>query len=199
MADLYHQLLLLTNEIEARRKASHYAFRANQPLWGIYDQDVSAGAYILMNKKDSAEIILKSALDQYRKYGYAQQALRSSRVLMHLYTESPQRLAEAKALMDQFEAESSLFDEHHELPPSQRQYYDYKGKYYEGIGLLDSAECYYRKIFRPNMSFAQKDPMYRGLLSVFKKRHQADSIAKYAQLYCEVNRSRLDSPNGFVV
>ena len=191
MADLYHQLLLLTNEIEARRKASHYAFRANQPLWGIYDQDVSAGAYILMNKKDSAEIILKSALDQYRKYGYAQQALRSSRVLMHLYTENPQRLAEAKALMDQFEAESSLYDEHHELPPSQRQYYDYKGKYYEGIGLLDSAECYYRKIFRPNMSFAQKDPMFRGLLSVFSKRHKTDSIAKYALLYCEANDSSI--------
>ena len=191
MADLYHQLLLLTNEIEARRKASHYAFRANQPLWGIYDQDVSAGAYILMNKKDSAEIILKSALDQYRKYGYAQQALRSSRVLMHLYTENPQRLAEAKALMDQFEVESSLFDEHHELPPSQRQYYDYKGKYYEGIGLLDSAECYYRKIFRPNMSFAQKDPMFRGLLSVFSKRHKTDSIAKYALLYCEANDSSI--------
>lgn len=191
MADLYHQLLLLTNEIEARRKASHYAFRANQPLWGIYDQDVSAGAYILMNKKDSAEIILKSALDQYRKYGYAQQALRSSRVLMHLYTENPQRLAEAKALMDQFEAESSLFDEHHELPPSQRQYYDYKGKYYEGIGLLDSAVYYYRKISRPNMKAAQKDPMYRGLLSVFKKRHQADSIAKYAQLYGETNDSSI--------
>ena len=191
MADLYHQLLLLTNEIETRRKASHYAFRANQPLWGIYDQDVSAGAYILMNKKDSAEIILKSALDQYRKYGYSQQALRSSRVLMHIYTESPQRLAEAKALMDQFEAESELFDEHHELPPSQRQYYYYKGRYYEGINKLDSAEYYYRKISRSNMKAAQKDPMYRGLLSVFQKRHQADSIAKYAQLYCEVNDSSI--------
>ena len=191
MADLYHQLLLLTNEIETRRKASHYAFRANQPLWGIYDQDVSAGAYILMNKKDSAEIILKSALDQYRKYGYSQQALRSSRVLMHIYTESPQRLAEAKALMDQFEAESELFDEHHELPPSQRQYYYYKGRYYEGINKLDSAENYYRKVYHSGMPSVSQDPMYRGLLSIFSKRHQGDSIAKYAQLYCEVNDSSI--------
>ena len=191
MADLYHQLLLLTNEIETRRKASHYAFRANQPLWGIYDQDVSAGAYILMNKKDSAEIILKSALDQYRKYGYSQQALRSSRVLMHIYTESPQRLAEAKALMDQFEAESELFDEHHELPPSQRQYYYYKGRYYEGINKLDSAENYYRKVYHSGMPSVSQDPMYRGLLSIFSKRHQGDSIAKYARLYCEVNDSSI--------
>ena len=191
MADLYHYQFLLTNEIEARKKASHYAFRANQPFWGIYNQDVSAGAYILLNKKDSAETILKSTLEQYREHGYTQRALFSSKVLMHLYTDPPLRLAEAKALMDEFEAESELFNEHHELPPSQHQYYYYKGKYYEGINRLDSAEYYYRKIHRPKMSFLSQDPMYKGLLSVFAKRHQADSIAKYARLYCMANDSSI--------
>lgn len=191
MATVFYRQLLLTNEIEARKKASYYAFRANKPMWGIYNIDMIAGTYILMNKKDSAEIILKSVLEQYRKYGYTQEALRSSRSLMHLYTDSPQRLAEAKVLMDQFEAKSELFDEHHELPPSQRQYYNYKGKYYEGINMLDSAEFYYRKIYRNGMSYVAQDPMYRGLLSIFIKRHQADSIAKYAQLFCEANDSSI--------
>ena len=191
LATVFYRQLLLSNEIEARKKASHYAFLANMPKWGIYNIDMIAGTYILMNKKDSAEIILKSVLEQYRKFGYFQQALRSSKTLMLLYTESPQRLAEAKILMNRFESESELFNEHHELPPSQRQYYYYKGLYYEGVNKLDSAEFYYRRISRPNMKAAQKDPMYRGLLSVFKKRHQADSIAKYAQLYCEVNDSSI--------
>ena len=191
MAEIYRRQLLLTNEIEARNKASHFAFRANKPKWAIYNQAVSSGAYILLNKKDSAEIILKSAIEQYRKYGYIQQALRFSKTLMNLYTESPQRLTEAKALMDEFEAKSDLFDEHHELPPSQRQYYDYKGKYFEGISKLDSAEYYYRKIYRPGMTYAARDPMYRGLLSVFNKKHQADSIAKYARVYCMANDSSI--------
>ncbi len=191
MATVFYRQLLLTNEIEARKKASYYAFRANKPKWGIYNIDMIAGTYILLNKKDSAEIILKSVLEQYREHGYTQQALRSSRTLIHLYLEDPKRLAEAKALMDQFEAESELFDEHHELPPSQRHYYSYKGKYYESLNVLDSAEYYYRKIYRPNMTYVQKDPMYRGLLSIFKKRHQADSIAKYAQLYGEANDSSI--------
>ena len=189
MASLFRQQLLLTNEIEAREKASHYAFRANQIQWGLYDQVLSAGAYILLNKKDSAEIILKSTLEHYRKHGYTQHALRFSKKLMYLYTEPPQRLAEAKALMDKFEAESDLFDEKHELPPSQHQYYYYKGKYYEGINKLDSAEYYYRKIYHDGMPAVAQDPMYSGLLSVFTKRHQADSIAKYAQLYCMANDS----------
>jgi hypothetical protein len=191
MADLYHYQFLLTNEIEARGKASHYAFRAHQPKWGIYNQVLSASAYILLNKKDSAEIILKSSLEQYRKHGYTQEALRYSKALMHLYTNPPQRLTEAKALIDRFEAESDLFDEHHELPPLQRQYYDYKGKYYEGINKLDSAEFYYRKTRYPNMDYTAQDPMYKGLLSVFTKQHKADSMAKYALLYGIANDSSI--------
>jgi len=146
---------------------------------------------MLLNKKDSAEIILKSALDQYRENGYTQQALHYSKKLMYLYTQDPQRLEEAKALMDQFEAKSNLFDEHHELPPSQRQYYDYKGRYFEGVQQLDSAEYYYRKVYFQGMPYVAQDPMYRGLLSVFTKRRQADSIAKYAQLYCMANDSSI--------
>ena len=191
MATVYHRQLLLTNEIEARKKASHFAFRANQIQWAVYDLAMSAGAYILLNKKDSAEIILKSALEQYQKHGYVQQALRYSRSLIHLYTENPKRLKEAKALMDEFEAKSDLFDEHHELPPSQRQYYYYKGKYFEGIQQLDSAEYYYRKIHFQGMPFVAQDPMFKGLLSVFTKRHQADSIAKYARLYGMANDSSI--------
>ena len=191
MATLYHSQLLLTNEIEARKKASYYALRAKQIKWSLYDQVMSAGAYMLLNKQDSAEIILKSALKQYREKGYIQEALLYSRLLIHLYIQQSNKLAEAKTLMDQFETESDLFDENHELPPSQRQYFDYKGRYFEGIHQFDSAEYYYRKIYRLGMSYVDQDPMYRGLLSVFSKRHQADSIAKYAKLYCTANDSSI--------
>ena len=191
MATLYHSQLLLTNEIEARKKASYYALRAKQIKWSLYDQAMSAGAYMLLNKQDSAEIILKSALKQYREKGYIQEALLYSRLLIHLYIQQSNKLAEAKTLMDQFEAESDLFDENHELPSSQRQYYDYKARYFEGIHQLDSAEYYYRKIYHDGMPYISQDPMYRGLLSVFSKRHQADSIAKYAKLYCTANDSSI--------
>ena len=41
------------------------------------------------------------------------------------------------------------------------------------------------------MTPVDQDPMYKGLLSVFTKRHQADSIAKYARLYCMANDSSI--------
>ena len=66
MADVFHYQLLLSNEIESRKKATYYAYRANRPKLGIYNQALSAGAYILLNKNDSAEIILKSAIGQFQ-------------------------------------------------------------------------------------------------------------------------------------
>ena len=41
------------------------------------------------------------------------------------------------------------------------------------------------------MSVIEQVPIYEGLLSVFQKRHQADSIGKYARLYCSANDSSL--------
>ena len=191
MAKVFHQQLLLTDEMEARKHASRYSYLDKDTATAIYHIERMAPIFILMNKKDSAELIIKEAQDLYLKHGYRQKALQASLSLFYMYVKTPERLPEAKLLMDQFELESDWFDSNHELPPSRRQFYSYKGQYYEGVNKLDSAEYYYRKISRPNMTAFQKDPMYRGLLSVFRKRHQADSIAKYAQLYCEANDSSI--------
>lgn len=189
LADAFHQQLLLSNEIEARRMASKYAFRANQPYWGVYNLHLSVSPYILLNKLDSAEILQQKVIKLFHEHGYQQAALLSSRTLIHLYVESSDRLTEAKQLMDRFESEYDKFDENHELPPSDRKYYYYKGRYYEKTGRLDSAEFYYRKMYKPDMPYTSLDPLYRGLFNVFTKRHQPDSIAKYAQLFCEANDS----------
>ena len=191
MAGLYHKQLLLSYEIEARKKASHFAFLANNTFGAIFALDKSTSAYILLNKRDSAEIILKEARNQYMKYGLTQKALQSSISLIHMYLQNQEKLSEAKLLMDEYEAQSNLFDRNHELLGAKRQYYYYKGLYFDQINHLDSAEFYYRKVARPNMSSVEQDPLFRGLLSVFSKRHQVDSIAKYAKLYCEVNDSSI--------
>lgn len=191
MAGLYHKQLLLSYEIEARKKASHFAFLANNTFGAIFALDKSTSAYILLNKRDSAEIILKEARNQYMKYGLTQKALQSSISLIHMYLQNQEKLSEAKLLMDEYEAQSNLFDRNHELLGAKRQYYYYKGLYFDQINHLDSAEFYYRKVARTNMSSVEQDPLFRGLLSVFSKRHQVDSIAKYAKLYCEVNDSSI--------
>ena len=182
MAYIYYKQLLLTNSIEANKKASIYAFRSNQPKFAITNLVGMASSYILLNKRDSAELILKKANGLYLRYGLLQNALQSSNSLLYLYVDNPSKLKEAKELIDKYEELSTHFDRSLELRGDKRQFYYYKGKYSEEINQLDSAEYYYRKVYRPNMSFVDMDPMYRGLLSVFTKRDLSDSIAKYSRL-----------------
>ena len=182
MGWVFHRQLLLTNEIEARRMAIHYAQLHNDTLNTIHERRLTAGVMIMLDKKDSAEVILKDVLRQYREYGFIQQELKSSTILMSLYAQNPAKLPELRTLMERFEAGSDLFDQNHELQSRQRIYYRYKGRYFEMSGQLDSAEYYYRKVYHPAMGYSAKHSMYVGLLSVFQKRHCADSIAKYAQL-----------------
>ena len=191
MADQYRMQLLLSYEIDARWKASHFAALAKDTLHMIYNMDMASGTYILINKVDSGELIQKQAIQLYRNNGYVQKALQGSTTLMYLYVERPEKLSEAKVLMDKYEAECNMFDHEGNLPPSKRLYFYYKGRYYDQLNRLDSAEYYYRKVYYPGMSFSAKDGMYRGLLSVFQKRHLSDSIAKYARLYCEANDSSI--------
>lgn len=191
MADLFHRQLLLTNEIEARRHAAYYAQRAGFPLYAISEKKLSAGIYILLNKRDTAEIMLNDVLHLYKKHGYEQDAIQASLMLMFLYVDIPEKLSVLDSLIYQYDNKSNLFDKTHELPPYYRQFYYYKGKYFENLNNHDSAEFYYRKVSGPNMPYVAKDPMYKGLLRVFRKRHIADSIAKYSQLYCEANDSSI--------
>ena len=190
-AYVYKSQLLFSLETQGLLQASHFALLASDTINSIYCLEIMADALILTNKTDSAETILLSAIDQFKLHGYSQNAISALLSLIYLYVRNPERLNEAKRLMDIYESESSDFSGHGNLLPYQRQYYSYKGRYYEQIGKLDSAEYFYRKVSRPHMSYTAKDPMYRGLLSVYTKRHQADSIAKYAMLYCEANDSSI--------
>ncbi len=191
MGDVYHRQLLLSYEIGARKQAQHFAELADDTLGAITSIKLIAGALILQDRKDTAEIVLQKALALYNKYGYRQDAVKASTMLMNIYADNPDQLSSLKTLINQYDSAFSLIDSCHILPPSKRQYYYYKGRYYENVGLLDSAEFYYRKIHRTNMSFQQKDPMYRGLLSIFQKRHQTDSIIKYTRLFCVANDSSI--------
>ena len=191
MADIYYRQLLLTYRIIARKQSSYYAFKANKPVYAISDLERIASVYILQNKKDSAELILIEVQHLYQRYGLLQNVLQSFTKLMHIYLNDSNRIAQTKKLIDKYDSESSSFDKDHELQGSKRKFYFYKGRYFENVNQLDSAEYYYRKIYRPNMSYTAMDPMYRGLLSIFTKRHQSDSIAKYSQLLCLANDSSI--------
>ena len=68
MAQIYHQQLLLSEELEARKCASRYSYIDKDTAKAIYHIEGVADVYILMNKKDSAELIIKEAQRLYMKH-----------------------------------------------------------------------------------------------------------------------------------
>ena len=191
MAGTFHRQLLFSDEIDARYRAYRYFLCDKDTFNAIYHVRMTGGTYILTNKRDSAEILLNKAMELYKEHGYKQDALQTSTMMMHLYMDEPNHLSQLGELINTYDSECTLFDGSHELPAPLRQYYYYKGKYFEGNNFLDSAEYYYRKISRKQMTPVDKNPMYKGLLSVFRKRGLSDSIAKYSFLYCQVNDSSI--------
>ncbi len=191
MGNVFHLQLLLTDEIEARQKSYQYALLAGDTLGALSSRKLSAGAYLLLGEESVAESILLDVLPLYEKYGYVQQGIQSSLMLMYIYVNYPEHASDLANLIRRYDTESTLFDKEHELSSQKRIYYYYKGKYFENVNQLDSAELYYRKVYYPDMAYVAQNSMYGGLLSVFQKRHQADSIAKYAQLYCQANDSSI--------
>ena len=189
MATLYHQQLLLSYEVEAHRKACRYNYLAGDTLYALHEQKLIAGAYILQNKRDSAEFLLNDVIRHFRERGCEQEALQASTMLMHLLIYSPGRQTELKQLIGVYDTKCKSFDENHELPSSARLFYYYKGKYFENTGQLDSAEVFYHKLYSPGMSSMFEIYYYKGMYNVYSKKGVTDSIAKYAQLYCEVNDS----------
>ena len=192
MAYLYHQQFLLSYEIDAHRLASRYNYLAGDTLYALFEQKMIAGAYILQNKKDSAETILNDVIRLYRERGQEQKALQTSTMMMCLLIDSLGRQTELKQLIDAYDAKFKPYNDYHEQTSSFCLFYYYKGHYFDNISLLDSAEYYYRKSYIPGIpgqNSTANEGAYKGLLSVFSKLGLSDSIAKYARLYCEVNDS----------
>ena len=189
MAYLYHHQLALSDAIESRYKSAHYSFLIGDTLNALYDLTQMTGDYMMQGKNDSAEAIFMKARAMYLQHGYKKEWAIVSLPMAHLYLLPPVRLKETKAVLDLYTTTSGQFTSEGTLPYKERMFYRYLGKYYEVIGELDSAEQAYRKMYYPGMRYTHQDAMYHGLLDVFRKKGDVDSIVKYTLLYCQANDS----------
>ena len=128
---------------------------------------------------DTAKAIAQTKLCArlYEKYHYHQKAIAVCVTLIEFYLDRHQ-YQEAHHLMQKFESKSGLFDKHGNIATPREYYYYYKGKYFLGTQQLDSAEFYFRKLGCFGYSYEAS----RGLMDVYVKRHNTDSITKYTIL-----------------
>ncbi len=178
MAMIYGQQNLPSNELKAWKNYSRYAWLVGDTLNWIMGYAYSADPYYRM---DSIGQVIKNSNEAYHLYnthGYKKQAARVYSTAIYACIEK-NLYTRARQYMEKFEHDSGLFDKDGNIETGRELYYDAKGKYYSGINELDSAEHFFRILPLDKYSLQA----YQGLLNIYQKKNDADSIVKYSRLH----------------
>lgn len=182
-AELFYQQMLPNEMLEELQQAQKYAKLCNDTITYLIAYERQNCAYSLLNQQDSALSVIENAFHAYQQYGYDDLAANAAST-MFIYMVEQKKWKDAKAYMDIYERHSRFF-QNGEIVPGRELFYYYKGCYYAGIGLNDSASYYYQKelLLAQNTQDANNiEAAYKGLYELYKSIGLTDSVAKYADL-----------------
>ena len=164
--------------------AERISWKDKDTINAIYTYELRKKPYYLLKDTDEILNIERTTKELYREINNDSMAARTSRVVISIYLDRKQ-YEEAFSQMQYFESSSGLFDSLHNIKRGYELYYYDKGRYLLAIGQIDSAQLYFNKTLDRGLFEAG----YKGLLSVYKAKHNSDSIAKYAELFANANDS----------
>ena len=194
MAEIFRLQLLAEDMMEATKASERYAWLAKDTLQALVAFEFRTKAYYFANKKDSALYIAETARKKYINNGYTHKAVWNLSFPINIYLDRNQ-YDKAGQYLTEFEQESGVFDKNGNIKKGWEMFYYLKGRYLSGIGKSDSAMACFRRVLSAGMNEAA----YKGLLSVYEKKRNTDSIAKYARLYVDANDSAFLQKNSEAV
>lgn len=188
MSTIFHQQNLPQSEIEAINKVIFYCNEIGGSLKYIEAQGYLVRPYYLLGKKDTILNIIKENYQKLIRLGHIKEAANYNLMAaVYIHTEREQ-YSEAEELLNVHEKHSGLFKADGNVVYGREDYYWVKGFFKLGVGQIDSAEYYFRKAIN-NGRLSTVSNAYKGMLAVYQRKHNIDSIVKYSQL----NEAALDS------
>ena len=183
MATLFHSQYLPDDEMQALKTAERIAWKDHDTLAALKKYELRIRPYFLRNEKDSMLYVMEDVREKYSRNGYRKEAAQAIFPAIDIYLERNQ-LQQAEYYLNYYEKESGNFDNNGDLIYGGAYYYN-KGYHLLAVG-QDEAACIY---FYKALDRGQKEAGYYGLLSLYEKRNEPDSIAKYAKLFASANDS----------
>ncbi len=179
MAMIYGHQNMPQEELEAWERYSLYAKCAGDTANFIFGFAKKVSPYYALD--DTMAVLRTSYMAHklYKKYGYKKQSSDVFHCAIYIYLKQG-KLSKAKSLMDEFEKNSGAFNQMGEIERGRELYYEFKGLYYLGINVLDSAEFYYRRLLKTQYKYEA----FKGLQTLYTRKKLTDSIVKYTPL-CE--------------
>ena len=182
MADLYDAQYLPGDEMQALKTCERIAWKEHDTLIAIKAYELLLRPYYLKNDTDSILYYVNHSYQLYRKYGYYQAAANILYMKIAIALDRGQ-YQEAGHDMRIYKRESGLFDEQGNILRGRELQYYNEGRYQLGIGHIDSALYWFRRV----LSYGYDEAAYKGMLDVYKQKNVPDSIAKYAELFAKAN------------
>lgn len=178
MSQIFHQQNLPHDEIWALKHYIENVERTSDPSEIAFAKSRMTSPYYLLNHIDTVLQITQEAYETLKSIGDNQNAAIILGSTIHFDLEKGQ-LNKVKKSIEIYENESGLFDKSGNIANGFEGYYCYKGLYELAINQLDSAEIYFRKAIR----YDYTSDGYKGLMSVYRKRNNVDSVFKFSLLY----------------
>ena len=195
MSRIYGQMAVLFSDNEIPQSAVsslqnviRYGTLADDTLIVLQAMENMANAYYHQNEFDSVVAIRERVSARYARYGYTEFAALALGPAIHILIEKGE-YEKAGKYIDVYERESGVFDSCGNIGQGREIYNAFKGNYYLGINEYDSAEACFRKCISQDNSMESRAASFDGLHSLYIKKNEIDSVAKYAELSAVTNDS----------
>ena len=179
MADIFYYQSLYRHQLIYNKLAEKYAWKGEDTLAALMCYEQESFAYASLGDMDSAIAIIDDVAEKYLEYGYpSYSAVSLGTNIIRLLDKGD--YMKAKKNMDIYESQSGYFDSVGNIGTGREIYYKAKGRYYLYIGILDSADYWFRKELRDGRDFDNQHAAAKGLVELYQRLHQSDSVAKYS-------------------
>ena len=178
MSRIFHQQNLPHDEIWALQHYIDCIRRTSSEEEYLVAKGQLIRPYYLLGEKDTVLHIIYETYHSLKQLGKDQRAASILPTAIYIYVERHE-LSKAKEIIDIFENESGQFDERKNIAKGREHYYYTKGFYELAINEKKKAEIYFRKAVR----YGYLSEGYKGLLSIYRKENNIDSIVHFSHLY----------------
>lgn len=185
LQEVYEESGLYTDARREMKLAANYGLKCKDTLAALIYKEFEPWYYLQIRDFDSVEIAANRIYKRSTqvKYGRPNTLVLSYSILSQLEKKNWKK---AKRYMDIYER--NFADPTVNTKGRSAILYDYKAKYYAGIGKLDSA-LHFIHLQQRNRCLNNSEQVFRNYMNVYCALGKVDSVNKYANLFCLYNDS----------
>ena len=184
MARLYKLQKLFDEAIQEETIAEKYCWQMGDTLSAIAIEGQICTTLYNIGEFDKCIQQATQLFEKCKKFGYDDNAAIQSIHLARCYL-IKEKYDLAKTFLDKYETCSYLYSHPEYVEGGLSPFLYCKGNYFLHVGMIDSAEYYFKEALPYTYSLNNDAIIYGGLEDVYIQLEQPDSIQKYAILYAK--------------